>query len=163
MDENAISKIIFVWIFIITSSLFCFSANDTDTTFYKIGPSNQLIVLGFRINTPTKYTIVIFYSLFNNVIRNFNTNILRPWITHNIQDQTMEGIIRKQNLNYYLAYQINTIYTTYTWVDFIIYVHLLLDQIDLFLIEAFSDIIIMTIITHYWYLPLNNRIHYSEI
>jgi hypothetical protein len=82
-----------------------------------------------------------------------NTNILKPWITHNIQDNTREANERKLSLRYSDAYEINTIYTTYQWFDFLIYIHLLLSQVDIFLIEATSDVIIVTIITYVWFLP----------
>ena len=36
---------------------------------------------------------------------------------------------------------------------FLIYIHLLLSQIDIFLIEAISDVIVVTVITYLWYLP----------
>jgi hypothetical protein len=78
---------------------------------------------------------------------------LKPWIIHNIQDTSPEGIKRKETLDYAVAYQINTITTIYIWFDFLIYIHLLLSQIDLFMIEALSDVIIVIVITRFWYLP----------
>lgn len=158
MKEEHIARIIFIWIIIILINLIYFSQNNTNnSTFYNIGPSSNLIVLNITIDTSLKYIFIIFYSIINNIIRNLNTNILRPWITHNIQDNTLDAKVRKLTLNYINAYEINTIYTIYVWFDFLIYIHLLLSQIDLFLIEACSDVFIVTIITYYWYLPYNNN------
>lgn len=154
MNEIYIARIIFIWIIIIVINLMYFAKNN-NSTFYNIGPSSNLVVLNIIIDTPLKYIIVILYSILNNIIRNLNSNVLRPWITHQIQDNTNEGKIRKKELNYINAYEINTIYTIYIWFDFLIYIHLLLSQIDLFLIEASSDVFIVTIINYFWYLPLS--------
>jgi hypothetical protein len=153
MDENLISMIVIIWMVCISGSLVAFSNNNLDVTFYKFGPNENLVVLGIKIDTPAKYGLVIIYSLLNNIVRNLNSNILRSWITHNIQDDTVEGVIRKKTLNYALAYQINTVFTIYQWFDWLIYIHLLLSQFDLFLIESSSDVLIVTIIVRYWYLP----------
>jgi hypothetical protein len=155
MREEHIARIILCWIFIIGTNLLYFAKrNDSESSsFYNIGPNSKLVVLNITIDTPYRYIIIIMYSIINNIIRNLNTNILRPWITHNIQDNTDEAKIRKLTLRYCTAYEINTIYTIYQWFDFLIYIHLLLSQIDLFLIEATSDVMIVAIITYYWYLP----------
>ena len=126
--------------------------NKQEIQFYRWGPNEGLMVLGIPVDTPLKYTAVVLYSFVNNIIRNMNTNILKAWITHHIQDETPEGRERKVSLNKGEAYQINTVYTFYVWFDFLIYIHLLLAQIDLFLFEALSDVVIITVITHYWYL-----------
>ena len=130
MKEIDVSRIVFIWIIVIAITLIYFSQNNTNekSTFYHIGPSSQLIVLNIIIDTPLKYSLVIIYSIANNVIRNLNSNILRPWITHNIQDNTNEAKQRKISLSYCNAYEINTIYTIYIWFDFLIYIHLLLSS-----------------------------------
>jgi hypothetical protein len=154
MKETHVAKIIFLWIIIIAVNLAYFSQHTNEqSSFYNFGPNENLIILNIHIDTNVKYTIVVIYSIVNNIIRNLNTNILRPWITHNIQDNTDEAKIRKSTLNYLHAYEINTIYTIYQWFDFLIYIHLILTQIDLFLIESTSDVLIVTIITYVWFLP----------
>jgi hypothetical protein len=163
MKEEHVARIVFVWIIVIGINLIYFSKNDNNkSTFYNIGPSNNLIVLNIVIDTPIKYMFIILYSIINNIIRNLNNTILRPWITHNIQDNTTEAKIRKKTLSYINAYEINTVYTIYQWFDFLIYIHLLLSQIDLFLIEACSDVFIVAIITYIWYLPHNNNVQQYE-
>lgn len=152
IDENTISIIVILWMICISGSLISFSNYNLESTFYRFGPSENLVVLGIKIDTPLKYGIVIMYSLCNNIVRNLNTNILRSWITHHIQDDTIEGIVRKKTLNYRMAYQINTVFTIYQWFDWLIYIHLLLSQFDLFLIEASSDVFIVTLIVRFWYL-----------
>lgn len=154
MKETHVAKIILLWIIVIGANLAYFSQHTNDkSSFYKFGPNDDLVVLNIHIDTNLKYTIIVVYSIVNNIIRNLNTNILRPWITHNIQDNTDEAKLRKSTLNYKNAYEINTIYTIYQWIDFLIYIHLILTQIDLFLIESTSDVLIVTIITYVWFLP----------
>lgn len=158
MKEISVSIIILLWILIIGGNLTFYSISNNKNgqlSFYNIGPNSQLIILNIVIDTPLKYCFVILYSIFNNIIRNLNSNILRSWITHNIQDNTDEGITRKLSLNYIHAHQINTIYTVYGWFDFLIYIHLLLSQIDIFFIEATTDVVIVFVITNIWYLQPN--------
>jgi hypothetical protein len=163
MEETHVAKVVLIWIAIISINIVYFSQTDTTKSqFYQFGPNSDLVVLNIAIDTPVKYTLVVFYSIINNIIRNLNTNILRPWITHNIQDNTVEATTRKITLNRATAYEINTVYTIYQWFDFLIYIHLLLSQIDLFLIEASSDVLIVTIITYFWYLP-NGAKGYVEL
>jgi hypothetical protein len=122
------------------------------------------VVLNIRINTPFRYSVVAFYSILNNIVRNLNNNILSPWITHNIQDDTEEAKTRKSLLNHRVAHTINIVNNIYRWFDFLIYIHLLLSQIDLFLIESCSDVFIVTIITQFWYLsPSSSTNNYQYL
>jgi hypothetical protein len=153
MKEENFAKIIILWILFISISIGYFSqSQNNNTPFYKIGPNDKLIILNITIDTPIKYSLVVLYSIFNNIIRNLNNIVLNPWITHNIQDNTQEGVMRKIILNKKIAYEINTVNTIYKWFDFLIYIHLLLSQIDIFFIEATSDVLIVTIITKFWFL-----------
>jgi hypothetical protein len=151
-DETFVANIILIWIFVITATLIYFAQQSTTTPFYNFGPNDQLVILNIQINTPSRYCMVAFYSIMNNIMRNLSSNILRPWITHNIQDNTADGFERKRTLNHNVAHFITVITTTYQWVDFLVYIHVLLSQFDLFFIEALTDIFIVSIITQVWYL-----------
>ena len=155
-DETFVANIIFTWITIITATLIYFAQQNTTTPFYNFGPNDQLMILNIQINTRSRYCLVAFYSIMNNVVRNLSSNILRPWITHNIQDNTTDGFERKRTLNHNIAHFITVITTTYQWVDYLVYIHLLLSQFDLFFIEAASDIMVVSIITQCWYLGGEN-------
>jgi hypothetical protein len=157
--EILVAYVILFWIFIIGVNLTYFASSSTQTPFYNIGPNENLVVLNIRINTPFRYFAITVYSILNNIVRNLNNNILSPWITHNIQDNTEEAKTRKISLDHRVAHIINVVNNIYRWFDFLIYIHLLLSQIDLFLIESCSDVIIVTVITQFWYLSPTNTQH----
>jgi len=160
--EISIALVIVFWIVIISINLAYFALSSIKTPFYNFGPNDNLVVLNIRINTPYRYFAVIFYSFLNNIVRNLNNNILSPWITHNIQDDTEEAKTRKLSLNHRVAHTINITNNVYRWFDFLIYIHLLLSQIDLFLIESISDVLIVVAITQFWYLSPTSTIHNYE-
>ena len=95
--------------------------------------------------------IILSYSIVNTCVRNTSHNIIGSWITLNIQDTTEEGKRNKINLNKWYVYEISTVYTMYFWFDWFIYIHLLLAQIDIVLVEVVSDVSTNIFIT-WWYL-----------
>jgi hypothetical protein len=48
------------------------------------------------------------------------------------------------------AYEISCVSTIYNWFDFFMYMHILMSQIDLLLVEVSADIIMTIIITKYY-------------
>ena len=156
MNIIIISRIIFTWIVSITIMLAVTlsESNDTDMTMYRFGPHNELFIIGICIDTYYKYTIIILYCIINTSIRNISHNVIGSWITLNVQDNSVEGKKQKLLLNKYHAYEIVNVYTLYYWFDWFIYIHLLLAQIDIVIIEMGSDIITTILVTR-WYLTPN--------
>jgi hypothetical protein len=54
------------------------------------------------------------------------------------------------------AYTISFISTIYNWVDFFMYMNILLSQIDMLLIEISADLIMNAILTTYYLRSKNN-------
>ena len=143
-----VSRIITGWMGIMTV-LMCVIANESTTraTFYRFGPQPDLVILGYTIDTATKYGIVIMYALINTVVRNLNHNVIAPWITLNIQDDAVD----KRKVDKAHAYEISVVSTIYSWFDWLIYIHMLLAQVDMVIIEMSADVVASTAIT-YWYM-----------
>jgi hypothetical protein len=117
-----------------------------DTSFYRFGPNPDLVILGITIDTPDKYGLIVLYAILNTIIRNLDHNVIAPWITLNVQNiNVAEQIkIRKQ-------YEISIINTIYSWFDWLIYIHMLLAQVDMFLLELITDTIAIYFVTR-WYI-----------
>jgi len=119
-----------------------------DTSFYRFGPNPELVIIGIVIDTPTKYGLVVLYAVINTIIRNLDHNIIVPWIMLNVQNIKITNIdvkdISKQ-------YEISIINTIYSWFDWLIYIHMLLAQIDMFLLELTTDVIAIYFVTR-WYI-----------
>jgi hypothetical protein len=73
-------------------------------------------------------------------------NILSPWVVNSVQDVT-----KKKDINmHYFAYEVVYVVTIYSWIDWYIYINVLLSQADIFLVEIASDLIMAGIVTRYY-------------
>lgn len=114
---------------------------DTTNSFYNVGPSDNLTFIGITIDTEFKYACIIVYCLINTVIRSCSHNIVYPYITLNIQDPSNKNKVQN-------PHEIVTINILYYWFDWIIYINLLISQVDMIIIEMISEIIITNLITY---------------
>jgi hypothetical protein len=146
--EKFVSRVIIAWmmlIIIIMSSLY--NKMDTETQkFYIFGPNNNLIIFGIKINSYTKYNIVVFYCFINSLIRTSYGNILRPWLTNSIQDINIQ---KKPEIAFF-AYEVTYVITIYSWFDWYIYMNILVAQVDMLIVEIISDVIMSGLITRYY-------------
>ena len=145
---NIISKLFMIWVLIIYVVLYNVLKNTTDDYkhFYRFGPNPDLIIMGIQINTMSKYYFLITYSFVNSVFRTIHHNYLHPWILSNVQNETKN----KDDLNHYSVYQIVTISTIYNWTDWLLYMNILLSQIDMMIVEIIADLAISYITTYYY-------------
>lgn len=137
-----------------TISLLYRYANPTDVSFYRFGPSSTLIIMGFVIDRAGLYVGVISYCIINSMIRTACHDLLLPWLTHRIQDRTAfkpPGIAP-------LAYEITMVTAVYFWMDWFIYLNILLSQIDMLLAEIVADLMVSVLVTRY-YLNHSPEIH----
>jgi hypothetical protein len=151
-----VSKLFICWIIIIYVLLTALLHNTSQEykTFYRFGPHSELKILGISIDTDEKYLGVITYSFVNSIFRATLHNYLTPWMINNIQDEEKS----KKHLNYYNVFELTTVCVIYTWTDWLIYMNILLTQIDMMIIEVSGDLI-MSYITTYYYLinPVKNK------
>jgi hypothetical protein len=147
--EKLVSRVVIIWIAIIAitiSSLYN-DMNEIGVNYYRFGPHDNFLVIGIKINTPGKYFTVVLYCFINSLIRNTIHNILSPWLINNVQDIK---IVKPKHIRVF-AYEVTNVITIYTWVDWYIYMNLLLAQVDLFLTEMCADVL-MSCLTTYYYL-----------
>ena len=153
MHTLVVSRIITCWMVVILtimlSYLFANKEDYTgDTSFYRFGPNPDLVIIGIVIDTPTKYGLVVLYAVINTVIRNLDHNIIVHWIMLNVQNIKITNIDAKDISK---QYEISIINTIYSWFDWLIYIHMLLAQIDMFLLELTTDVIAIYFVTR-WYI-----------
>lgn len=152
MKTLLVTRITTGWMSIITILMTVISMKSTsNTSFYRFGPQKDLVILGFTIDTLGKYALVVLYALINTAIRSMNHNIVTPWITLNVQNTNqpvMQSRITSSNREHYEICIFNTMYS---WFDWLIYIHMLLAQADMVLIEMTTDVIATCIVTR-WYI-----------
>ena len=153
MNALLVSRIIAAWMIIILTILMSYIFANTeqftgDTTFYRFGPHPELVILGIVIDTAEKYCLVVLYAIVNTIIRNLDHNIIAPYITLNVQNINSPNNdikdIPKQ-------YEVSIINTIYSWFDWLIYINMLLAQVDMFLLELTTDVIAIYFVTG-WYI-----------
>ena len=146
--EKLISRIIMIWmlIIVITISSLYNHMNETGLNFYRVGPHDNFIVIGIKINTPYKYIFVILYCFINSLLRNTVHNILKPWLINSVQDL---NVIKPKQIKCF-AYEVTYVVTIYNWVDWYVYMNLLLAQIDMIITETLADMIMSGFVTHYY-------------
>jgi len=145
--QSKISKVICFWILCISIALSVLIINQglQGINIYRFGPNPDLYILGFCINTYEKYISVAVFCFINSGMRTLNNEILKPWITNQVQDVSKPVNVLKIN-----AYEITCVSCLYIWFDFFMYMNILLAQIDMMLIEVGTDLITTTILTTYY-------------
>ena len=146
--EKIVSRIIIAWMLLLLISIISlYNTMDSETQmFYNIGPNDNLVVFGLKINTYPKYFIIIIFCFTNSLIRSTSRDILIPWQTNSVQDITRN---KHKNMHNF-AYEVACVTTIYTWVDWYIYMNMLLTQVDMLLIETFTDLLTSCITTRYY-------------
>jgi len=154
--EIITSRIIFIWMCTIIIFIFLYTTSNKDTiTLFKIGPNSELFILHIAIDTTAKYMTVVSFCFVNSIFRSLNHNILQPWIINEIQDVSKNNIT-----NFGFCYELSCNSAIYNWFDFFMYMHILMSQIDLLLVEIVADVIITGVITKYY---LDKKFQYAEI
>jgi len=148
--EIFVSRFILLWISIITGSLTYISLYQQNIELFQVGPNSSLFILGINIDTNLKYSIVVAFCFLNSGIRTINSNVLHSWVINVVQDPKYTS-----KINPCRSYEISYVNTIYNWVDFFMYMNILLSQIDMLLIEIAADLIMTTILTRH-YLSLKN-------
>jgi len=156
-----ISYLFLGWIILIITSLTVLLTHQKDKrnlSFYRFGPSDNLIILGITINTFLKYSMIVLFCTINSTFRSLSHNFINSWIINNIQDDKSD----KSKLNKRVVYQVSIINIIYTWVDWLLYMNILLSQIDMLLYEICSDIIVSIICNRYYLNKKNQDIKYDK-
>ena len=146
--EKFVSRMIMLWMVCVIGSLFTlsFDVNNKQNSYYNFGPSKSLTVLGIEINNYSKYVSVLMFCAINSIMRPTIHNILSPWVVNSVQDVT-----KKKDTNMHcFAYEAVYVVTIYSWIDWYIYINVLLSQADIFLVEIASDLIMAGIVTRYY-------------
>lgn len=163
MKTLLVARITTGWMTIITILMTIISMKSTgNTSFYRFGPQSDLVILGFTIDTPGKYALVVLYALINTAIRSMNHNIITPWIMLNVQNTNQSVMQSRINNNNRDQYEICIFNTMYTWFDWLIYIHMLLAQVDMVLIEMLTDVVATCIVTRWYIKTKKENIVYSN-
>ena len=146
--ERITNRLLAIWIATIVATLSGLHQHmDPDSKqFYTFGPNPNLVVFGLQVDTYSKYIIIVFYCFVNSLLRSAYRDILLAWQTNSVQDITKT---KKKEMKCF-AYEVSFITTIYGWMDWYIYINLLLSQVDMILIEISSDLFMSFATTRYY-------------
>ena len=160
LSPRVISRVFMVWMTIIYTTFVIILSNTSDKykEFYRIGPHEDLVILGIQIDTIPKYWFLVTYSFVNSIFRTLSHSYIRPWILNNIQNEQKEKV---NVVDHKLAYEMITISTIYEWTDWLLYMNILLSQIDMMIVEIIAELGI-SYCTTYYYLKISKVSHDIE-
>lgn len=150
MTPYLVSKIFICWLCVVYATLagiiYGFPAS-VDTPFFQYGPNKNFKVLGIHIDTYPKYSIIVAYCFVNSIFRTLHRNYLHPWVLNSVQDEKSDkrDLVKKE------VFLVVSIGVLYHWTDWLLYMNILLSQIDMLVIEVVADLG-MSYITTYYYL-----------
>ena len=146
--EKIVSRVVMLWVMMIffTIGLLYNKMNEEALLFYNFGPSDNLLVFGLNIDTYPKYTVIVFYCFLNSLVRTSSKDILQAYLTNSVQDVTKE---KSKNIQCF-AYEVTYVLSIYGWIDWYIYMNLLLVQVDMLIIEITSDLLMSLLTTRYY-------------
>lgn len=113
-----------------------------DSKFFSIGPRDDLMILDVKINTGFRYSIVLMYTVISTVARTVLQEIVSPWLIQTIQNDKP-----KDDYATWYAQEIALGECFYRWFDWFMYMHILLAQIDMMLVELVGNLIAVSYTT----------------
>lgn len=159
MNVHYLCRGISVWITFVTISItaLLITSKNADKRFYKVGPHKDFLLMGFVIDNGWKYMLIVLYSLANTVVRTLQHEVLSPWLVNNVQD--LERELHPDTIKH--AFEVTSISTLYQWVDWLLYMNILLSQIDMVIVEVVMNLIASNTTT-YLYIKYNKRRDHTE-
>jgi len=146
--ERLTNRVLAAWIVTIVVTISCLNKHmdEESRQFYTFGPNQSLVVFGLTVDTYSKYSVIVAYCFVNSLLRSAYRDILVAWQTNSVQDITK---IKKPEMKWF-AYEVSFVTTIYGWIDWYIYINLLLSQVDMILIEISSDLFMSFATTRYY-------------
>lgn len=148
---DRINKALLLWA--ATCSLFLtiavsMTAGESSTKFFTFGPREDLVILDVRINTGWRYTVVVAYTIVSTIARTVLQEVISPWLIQTIQNDKPKDAYAQR-----YAQEVAIGDVIYRWFDWFMYMHILLAQIDMMLIELTGNMIAVVYTTRLYMKP----------
>ena len=146
MQKHIIMRCVLGWAGLCTIFV-CFSVHGG--TFFRIGPNKDLSIFDIKIDNAGKYLVVVLYTILSTVVRTAQQEIITPWLIQNVQNDKPkdEFVVR-------YAQEISLGECVYRWFDWFMYMHILLAQVDMMIIELVGNLACVYYVTR-MYIQVN--------
>lgn len=108
----------------------------SSSKFFSFGPREDLVILDIRIDTGAKYSLVVLYTIISTLARTLLQEVVSPWLIQTIQNDKPKDMYARR---YAMEVAIGDV--IYRWFDWFMYMHILLAQIDMMIIELVGNLI----------------------
>ena len=134
---EVVSYGLMVWVSVCTFCLFAFvHGGSSNSDFFRIGPSESLVIFGIKVDTGGRYVVVLFYTAVSTIVRTLQQEVISPWIIQNVQNEKAKSEHTCKH-----GYAIVTIDVLYRWFDWYMYMNILLAQVDMMVVELTGNVL----------------------
>ena len=124
------------------------ASDNSSTKFFTFGPREDLVILDVKINTGWRYSVVIFYTIISTVARTVLQEIVSPWLIQTVQnDKPKDAYARRY------AQEVAIGEVVYRWFDWFMYMHILLAQVDMMIVELAGNLVAVVYTTRMYMKP----------
>lgn len=124
------------------------SSDNSSTKFFSFGPSEDLVILDIKINTGWRYSVVIFYTIVSTVARTVLQEIVAPWLIQTVQNDKPKDAYAQR-----YAQEVALGEVIYRWFDWFMYMHILLAQVDMMIVELAGNLAAVAYTTRMYMKP----------
>jgi hypothetical protein len=131
---------------VLISVMFTFALTSTSepSSFFRFGPHPDFVIMGVRIDNGARYAAAVTYCFANSVFRTVHHSVVTSWIINNVQDEERD----KSSLLHAAVYEVVAVSTVYAWWDWVIYIFILMSQVDMVLVEVSAELLVALLTTH---------------
>lgn len=108
-----------------------------ESAYFRFGPSEELQIYKFPIETWTKWTVLVVYTFLENVIWSFMDDIVIPWKMNTVQDHKTIVMTISKIKTYFITTNIDILTGIRYWVTFQLYTA----QFDTFFVAVIANAI----------------------
>ena len=137
IDVDIVNKCLLGWACVCLLFLTIALSTSTETTkFFAFGPRENLVILDMKIDTGWKYSLVVLYTVISTLARTVLQEVLSPWLIQTVQnDKPKDAYARRY------AQEVAVGEVIYRWFDWFMYMHILLAQVDMLIIELVGNLL----------------------
>jgi hypothetical protein len=128
------------------------AAEQSSTKFFTFGPREDLVILDVKINTGAKYAVVIFYTVISTLARTVLQEIVSPWLIQTIQNDKAKDLYARRH-----AQEVAIGEVIYRWFDWFMYMHILMAQIDMMIVELVGNLLAVIYTTRMYMLDAREK------
>jgi len=133
---------------LVLSVMVSVSSDNSSTKFFRFGPCEDLVILDVKINTGWRYSVVIMYTMVSTVARTVLQEIISPWLIQTVQNDKPKDAYAQR-----YAQEIAFGEVLYRWFDWFMYMHILMAQIDMMIVELVGNLLAVVYTTRMYMRP----------